>query len=72
MCISYRELNKVTQSFEYPIGLCDDAIEYFGDASGILYFICLDKIQGYHQIDVWVVGRKKLAFFGLDGLKYAF
>ena len=48
MSVSYRDLNKVTNPFEYPIGQCNSAIEDLGDASGILFFICLDKAQGYH------------------------
>ena len=43
MCVSYHGLNKVTNPFEYPIGRCDSAIEDLGDASGIIFFICLDK-----------------------------
>ena len=67
MCISYRGLNKVTNLFEYPIGRCDSAIEYLGDASGTLYCICLDKAQGCHQIGVKKSDKEKLAFFGPDG-----
>lgn len=52
MCVSYRGLNKVTQLFEYPIGRCDTAIEDLGDTSSIFYFICLNEVQEYHQIDV--------------------
>lgn len=46
--MSYRELNAVTHSFEYPIWHCDTAIEDLGDSTGTLVFICLDKAQGYH------------------------
>ena len=53
MCVNYRELNKVTSPFEYPIGRCDDAIDNPGDGAGKLYFISIDCAQGYHQIRVW-------------------
>lgn len=72
MCVSYRGLNRVTNPFEYPIGRCDSAIEDFGDNAGKLYFICLDKAQGYHQIGVKRDDRVKLAFFGPDNKKYTF
>ena len=72
MCVSYRGLNMVTQPFEYPIGRCDAAIENLGDSAGMLWFICLDKAQGYHQIGVRKCDRQKLAFFGPEGLKWTF
>ena len=34
LCVSYRPLNGVTKSFEYPIPQCSDSIEDFGDFSG--------------------------------------
>ena len=72
MCVSYRGLNMVTQPFEYPIGRCDAAIEDLGDSAGTLYFICLDKAQGYHQIGVKRGDQEKLAFFEPDALKWTF
>ena len=71
MCVSYRGLNKITNSFEYPIIRCDIFIENLGDGSGIIYFICLDAAQGYHQIRVRKSDMEKLAFFGPDGKKYS-
>ena len=59
MCVSYRGLNGITKPFEYPIGRCDAAIEDLGDSAGTLYFICLDKAQGYHQIGVNKCDRQK-------------
>ena len=72
MCLSYHGLNKVTNPFECPICRCDSVIVDLGDASGTLYFICLDKVQGYHQIGVKTSDKDKLAFFIPDGLKYTF
>ena len=62
----------VTHPFEYPIGRCDSFIEDLGGSAGILFFICLDKYQGYHQIRVKRSHQQKLAFFGPDGLNYTF
>ena len=72
MCISYRGLNKITNPFEYPISRCDIVIEDLGDGSGVLYFICLDAAQGYHQIRVRACDMEKLAFFAPNGKKYTF
>ena len=72
MCISYRGLNKITNPFEYPISRCDVVIEDLGDGSGMIFFICLDAAQGYHQIRVRAADMEKLAFFAPDGRKYTY
>lgn len=72
MCVSYRVINSITLPFEHSIDRCDVAIENLGEESRILYFICLDKSQGYHHISVESSDREKLAFFGPDGFKYTF
>ena len=72
MCISYRGLNKITNPFEYPICRCDVVIEDLGDGSGVIYFICLDAAQGYHQIRVRPCDMEKLVYFAPDGKKYTF
>ena len=48
LCVSYRALNGVTRSFEFPIPRCSDSIEDLGDSYGKLYFISLDARSGYH------------------------
>jgi hypothetical protein len=70
LCVSYRRLNQVTLPFEYPIPRCDDAIDNFGDSNGLLYFIALDNMTGYHQIRVRHRDQEKLAFFAPDDHKY--
>ena len=72
MCVSYYVINRVMLPFKYHIDQCDAAIENLGDACGIFYFVCPDKAQEYHQISVKLSDRKKLTFFGRDGLKYTF
>ena len=72
MCISYRGLKKITNPFEYPISRCDVVIEDLGDGSGVIYFICLDAAQGYHQVRVQACDMENLAFFAPNGKKYTF
>ena len=54
----------------YPIRQCNDAVESLGNGAGQLYFITLDCLQGYHQINVYYWGQDKLALFGPDRKKY--
>ena len=72
LCVSYRPLNGVTKSFEYPIPRCSGSIEDFGDFSGKFYFISLNARSGYHQIRVRKIDQEKLAFFRPDGKKETF
>ena len=48
LCVSYRPLNIVTRSFEYPIPRCADSIEDIGNSCGKLMIISLDTRSGYH------------------------
>ena len=48
LCVSYRALNGVTRSFEFPIPRCSDSIEDLGDSYVKLYFISLNARSGYH------------------------
>ena len=63
LCISYRPLNGVTKSFEFPIPRYADSIENFSDFSGRVYFISLDVRSDYHQIRVRKCDQENLAFF---------
>ena len=60
--ISYRPLNDITRSFEFPISTCVDTIEEFGDSCGILFIISLDARSGYHQIRVRKCDQENLTF----------
>ena len=66
LCVSYRPLNGITRSFEFPIPRCADSIEELGDSCVILFIISLDARSGYHQISVQKRDQKKLAFFTPD------
>ena len=60
--ISYRLLNSVTKSFEFPIPRCADNHENFVNFSGRMYFISLYTRSGYHQIRVRRRDQENLAF----------
>jgi hypothetical protein len=67
-CINYIWLNMVTQLAEYPIPRCDDAVMYgFGEAT---FFILLDALAGYHQVQLSESSMMKTAFFAPHGRKY--
>ena len=72
MCVSYRGLNKVTKSYEYPIPRCDMAMTIFQMGSLKIWIITVDEKQGYHQVMVRECDIKKLAFFAPKHKKYAF
>ena len=72
LCVSYRGLNAVTESFTFPIPRCASSIADFGDSNGPMFFIALDAHQGYHQIAVRGCDQGKLAFFTPDGSKKTF
>ena len=72
MCVSYRDLNRVTKIFAFPILRCDSSIEDMGDHVGILFFISLDAKSEFHQIRVRSIDREKLAFFGPDNKMYTY
>ena len=52
MCVSYRKLNGITKTFEFPILRCDDDISTVGAGSHKISIISLDARQLYDQISV--------------------
>ncbi len=67
-CVNYIPLNSITQIIGYPIPRCDSMIsEKFG--LGVLYWL-FDAPMGYHQLAVALAGQEKLAFQGLDDIKW--
>ena len=48
LCVSYRPLNGITRSFEFPIPRCADSIEELGGVCGNLSIISLDARSGDH------------------------
>ncbi len=69
-CINYIPLNSVMHTIAYPIPQCDSAInKEFG--MGVLYWL-FDAPMGYHQLSVAPASQEKLAFQGLDAIKWTY
>ncbi len=69
-CVNYIPLNSVTRIIAYPISRCDTAInEEFG--MGKFHWL-FDAPTGYHQLVVASASQEKLAFQGLDAIKWMY
>ena len=69
-CVNYIPLNAVTRAIAYPIPRCDTAVFLaFGKAS---YYWLMDAPMGFHQVKVAEASREKLAFQGVDAIKWTY
>ena len=49
MCVDYRKLNALTRKDAYPLPRVDDTLDTL---SGSKWFITIDLISGYWQVEV--------------------
>jgi hypothetical protein len=69
-CVNYIPLNSVTCLIAYPIPRCDSAVHNkFGQGKWRWMF---DAPMGYHQLAVALTSLERLAFQGVDAIKWTY
>jgi hypothetical protein len=69
-CVNYIPLNSVTLQIAYPIPRCNSAVfNEFGNGKWMWMF---DAPMGYHQLAVEKLSQEKLAFQGVDAIKWTY
>jgi hypothetical protein len=69
-CVNYIPLNGITLQIAYPIPWCDSAVfNKFGAGAWMWMF---DAPMGYHQLAVAKLSQEKLAFQGVDAIKWTY
>jgi hypothetical protein len=69
-CVNYIPLNSVTRLIAYPIPRCDLAVHNeFGQGKWHWLF---DAPMGYHQLAIVLASQEKLAFQGVDAIKWTY
>ena len=69
-CVNYIPLNGVTRIISYPIPRCDSAVfNKFGRGE---WWWMFDAPMGYHQLAVALASQEKLAFQGVDAIKWTY
>ena len=71
-CVNYIPLNMVTRVTAYPIPRCDTAVFVEFGSSVLLFLWMWDAPQGYHQLAVAKSSQEKLAFQGVDTIKWTY
>jgi hypothetical protein len=69
-CINYIPLNGVTRVSAHPILRCDTAV--FNEFSMCRFIWMFDAPMGYHQLAVALESLEKLAFQGVDAIKWTY
>ena len=65
MCVDYRDINVQTEKDAYPLPRID---QVWGTLSRALYFVFLDLLMEYHQVEVDPKDRFKTEFLSHKGL----
>src|SRR6266508_1068228 len=65
MCLDFRKTNEVIKKNQYPIPRQSEIFASFGGAG---WFILLDLVSGYWQVEIELKSRKVTAFITLWGL----
>ena len=66
-CVDYRQLNKVSKPFSFPLPRLQDVWDAVGEAEPTI-FTTLDLCQGYFQVKVDPDSKEKTAFITHDGV----
>ena len=69
-CVNYIPLNGVTRIIAYPIPRCDSAV--FNEFGRGKWWWMFDAPMGYHQLAVDSASQEKLAFQGVDAIKWTY
>jgi hypothetical protein len=67
LCVSYRKLNQVTRTFQFPIRRCDDAVADIPPWAKV--FLSFDLDSGYWQVALDSESKSRTAFFTPAGKK---
>jgi hypothetical protein len=69
-CVNYIPLNGVTLLIAYPIPQCDSAV--FNEFENRKWMWMFDAPMGYHQLAVEKSSQEKVAFQGVDAIKWTY
>ena len=69
-CVNYIPLNSVTHIIAYPIPHCDFAV--FNEFGRGKWWRMFDAPMGYHQLTMDSASQEKLAFQGVDAIKWIY
>jgi len=65
LCVDYRRLNSITKRDQYPLPRIDELLDSFKNAR---YFLIIDLVSGFWQVEMQQEDRQKTAFITKQGL----